>query len=324
MRVFVSGGSGFIGSQVVKRLVQKEHEPICLVRSTSNTIGLEKMGVDLITGDVTNKDSLIDCMAGCDWAVNLANVYSWWEPDKRIYNKVNVEGTQNVMECVLGTGISKVVHVSTAYVYGKPDTSPFVEETPVGPARPSHYTRTKYEGDLVALQLYEKRGLPLVMIYPGTAVGTGDPKAIGRYVKRFLAGRVPNIAFPSAVHTYVYVGDVAEAVVLALEKEDNLGERYLIGKHHLSNLAMAELISDFSGVSIPPKAPVAVSLLISAIATLLADLRKRPPALPPLDYMRVIRDGCEFDGSKAERELCLEYTPVHSILKEVVESERRQ
>jgi dihydroflavonol-4-reductase len=76
MRIFVTGGSGFIGNHVVKRLVQKDYEPICLVRSTSNTIGLEKMGVDLITGDVTKKDSLIECMVGCGWVVNLANIYS--------------------------------------------------------------------------------------------------------------------------------------------------------------------------------------------------------------------------------------------------------
>jgi len=323
MRIFVTGGTGFIGSHVVKRLVQKDHEPICLVRSTSNTTELEKMGVGLVTGDVTNKDSLAECMVGCDWVVNLANIYSWWVPDKRIYTKVNVEGTRNVMECALETGISKVVHISTAYVYGKPETLPFTEETPVGSVRPSEYTRTKYEGDLVAFQLYEKRGLPLVIIYPGTVVGTGDPKSIGRYIRRFLADRVPNTAFPNAVHTYVYVGDVAEAIVLALEKEHNLGEKYLIGKYHLSNLELAELLSDLSGVSIPPKTPGAISLLVSAVISLLADLTNRPPSLPPLDYMRVIRDGCVFDGSKAEQEMGLEYTPIHDILKEAVESEKQ-
>ncbi|MGD2148805.1 MAG: NAD-dependent epimerase/dehydratase family protein, partial [Anaerolineae bacterium] len=191
MNVFVTGASGFIGGHVVERLVQRGHEPVCLVRPTSKTLGLETARADLTTGDVTNRDSLSHCMAGCDWVVNLANIYSWWEPDRRIYTRVNVEGTRNIMECALAAGVSKVVHVSTAYVYGRPATSPFVEETPVGPCRPSHYTRSKYEGDLVALQLHQDRGLPLVILYPGTVVGTGDPKAIGRFVRRFLAGRVP-------------------------------------------------------------------------------------------------------------------------------------
>jgi dihydroflavonol-4-reductase len=322
MRIFVTGGTGFIGRHVVKRLVQKDYEPICLVRATSNTSELEKMGVTLVTGDVTNKVSLAEFMVGCDWVVNLANIYSWWEPDKRIYTRVNVEGTRNVMECALETGISKVAHISTAYVYGKPGASPFIEDTPVGSVRPSYYTRTKYEGDLVALQFSKTRGLPLVIIYPGTVVGSGDPKAIGRYIKRLVANLVPNTAFPNAVHTYVYVGDVTEAIVLALEKEDNLGEKYLIGKYHLSNLELAELLSDISGVRVPPKVPVVVSLLISTIITLLADLKNSPPNLPPLDYMRVIREGCVFDGSKAQKELGLEYTSIHDILKEVVEYEK--
>jgi nucleoside-diphosphate-sugar epimerase len=108
------------------------------------------------------------------------------------------------------------VHVSTAYVYGNPATLPFTEETPVGLARPSQYTRTKYTGDLIAWRLHEKRGLPLVMTYPGVVLGAGDPKLTGRYIKRFLSGNVPRIAFTEAVHTYVHVGDVAEAIALAL------------------------------------------------------------------------------------------------------------
>jgi dihydroflavonol-4-reductase len=322
MKTFITGGSGFIGKHVVNRLVQKSHQPICLVRSTSNTTELDKMGVDLVIGDVTNKDSIMQSMTGCDWVVNLSNIYSWWEPDNRIYKHVNVKGTQNVMECALETGISKVTHISTAYVYGRPETLPFNEETQVGPDRPSNYTRTKYEGDLIALKLYEEKGLPLVIVYPGTVIGTGDPKAIGRFIRRFLANRVPNIAFPDAAHTYVFIEDVADAIVLALEKTDNVGEKYLIGKHHLSNLGLAELLSDISGISIPPIAPIPISLLISTITTLLANLRKRPPTLPPLDYIRVIREGCVFDGSKAERELGVEYTPIHNVIKKIVESEK--
>jgi len=237
--------------------------------------------------------------------------------------KVNVEGTQNVMECALETGIYKVVHISTAYVYGKPEISPFTEETPVGPDRPSEYTRTKYKGDLVAFQLYEKQGLPLVVLYPGTVVGAGDPKSIGRYIKRFLADRVPSTVFPDAVHTYVHVRDVADAVVLALEKDDNVGEKYLIGKYHLSNLELAELLNELMGVSIPPTAPATISLLFSTVITLLADITNRPPDLPTIDHMRVNRDGCVFDGSKAEQELGLEYTSIQDSIKEAVESEMR-
>jgi dihydroflavonol-4-reductase len=320
MKTFVTGGTGFIGTDVIRRLIQRGHEPHCLVRATSNTTELEGMGVTLVTGDVTDKASLLEGMGGCDWVVHLANVYSWWEPDKRVYSKVNIEGTRNVMECALETDISKVVHASTAYVYGTPATLPFTEETPVGPVRPSKYTRTKYAGDLIAWQLCQERGLPLVMIYPGVVMGPGDPRLTGRYIKRFITGRLPRVPFTEAVHTYVHVRDVVEAIVLALDKEDNLGEKYLVGKHQLSIQELNEIISEISGAALPSSAPGPVIVLRSTLATWMADLTKTPPTIPAIDYVREIRDGCRFDGSKAEEELGLTYTPIRDTVQEAIES----
>jgi dihydroflavonol-4-reductase len=321
-KTFVAGGTGFIGTHVVRRLIQAGHEPHCLVRATSNTRELERVGVAVFTGDVTDKASLLEGMDGCDWVVNLANIYSWWEPDRRIYGDTNIGGTRNVMECALETDVSKVVHVSTAYVYGKPATCPFTEETPVGPVRPSEYSRTKYAGELIAWQLCRERGLPLVMIYPGVVLGAGDPKPTGRYIEGFVTGHRSPMAYTEAVHTFVYVGDVAKAIVLALEKEDNIGEKYLVGKHRLSIQEFSELLSDISRAALPARVPGAVAILICTLDTWWADLTKKPPKLTAMDYLRVIRDGCRFDGSKAERELGLTYAPIRDILEEAIESFR--
>jgi dihydroflavonol-4-reductase len=322
MKTFVTGGTGFVGSQVVRRLIRGGHEPHCLVRATSNTTELEGMGVALVTGDVTDKRSMLEGMGGCEWVVHLANVYSFWEPDKQVYHRVNVEGTRKVMECALETDISKVVHVSTAYVYGTPETLPFTEETPVGPVRPSRYTRTKYAGDLIAWQLCEVGGLPLVVIHPGIVLGVGDPRLTNRYIRRFITGRLPRVAFTEAVHTYVHVGDVAEAIVLALEKADNIGEKYLVGRHQLSIQELNELISEISGAAVPPAAPGVVFVLNATLATWTADLTKKPPRTAPMDYVREIRDGCRFDGCKAEEELGLAYTPIRDTLEECIQSLR--
>ena len=115
MKTFITGATGCIGSHMVKRLAQSEHELYCLVRKTSH-VGELELGATLITGDVTDKDSLLEGMRGCDGVINLAAIYSFWEPNKRIYTDVNVEGTRNVMECALETDVSKLVHVSTALV----------------------------------------------------------------------------------------------------------------------------------------------------------------------------------------------------------------
>jgi dihydroflavonol-4-reductase len=319
MKTFVTGATGFIGSHVVKRLAQSEHELYCLVRKTSH-VGELGLGATLITGDVTDKDSLLEGMRGCDGVINLAAIYSFWEPNKRIYTDVNVEGARNVMECALETDVSKVVQVSTALVYGKPADCPFNEESPVGPVRFSEYARTKYAGDLIAWDLYEKKGLPLVMMYLGAVLGPGDPKSSGRYIKGLIHRRIPARVCEDAIMTYVHVRDVAEAIVRALEKENNIGQKYLVGKHRLSYRAYNELISKISGVPLPKRRfPNSVVMVIATLRTWLADLTKKRPATS-IAEVRTMKEGFAFDGSKAERELGIAYTPIRVALEEAIAS----
>ena len=322
MKIFITGATGFIGTHLVKRLAQTEHTLYCLVRKTSNIRELKEIGATLVTGDVTDKNSLLKGMEGCDWLLHLANVYSFWESNKQIYTEVNVEGTRNVMECALETGVSKVVHVSTAATYGKPADSPFVEESAVGSVRFSEYARTKYAGDQIAWELYEKKGLPLVVIYPGSVVGPGDSKASGKYISDLLRRRLPATVLPNSVLTVVYVMDVVEAIVSAAEKENNIGEKYLIGKHQLSVGESNEMISEISGVPLPKiRLPDSLAMFNAILLTALADLIKKPPLWGmSTDQIKTMREGFRFDGSKAERELGITYTPIRDALEETIAS----
>lgn len=171
MRVFITGATGFIGSHVAKRLAQTEHQMRCLVRETSDVGELKKLGATLVTGDIVDKGSVLEGMRGCDWVLDIAGLYSFWEPKKQVFTDVNITGTRNVMECALELGVAKVVHISTAGIYGKPEDIPFTEESSVGPDRFCEYFRTKYEGDLIAWELHRTKGLPLVMVYPGAVLG---------------------------------------------------------------------------------------------------------------------------------------------------------
>ena len=326
MKIFITGATGFIGTHLIRRLAQTDHEMHCLVRETSNVQELEKLGVTMVKGDVTRKDSLLAGMKGCDCVMHLANVYSLWEPDKKIYTEINIKGNQNVMECALETGIAKVVHVSTTGIYGKPEESPFTEETPVGPVRFSEYARTKYEGDLIAWELYEKKGLPLVVVYPVGVLGPGDPKFSGEFIKRLIQRKVPARAFEDAVFTFVHVRDVAEVIVRAAEKENNIGEKYIAGKYRISMREMYELISEISGVPTPKlRLPDSVVLLNARLLTWLADMIKKPPLWGmSFDGMRSAREGSRSDGSKAERELGITYTPIRIAFEEAIDSYRVQ
>jgi dihydroflavonol-4-reductase len=324
VRVFVTGGTGFVGKPTVGRLIEDGHEVRCLVRRASRTGELDQLGCETVYGDVTAKASVLEGMRGCEWVVNLANVYSFWEPDKGVYRRVNVEGTRNVMEAALEASVSKVVHVSTSLVWGKPSRRPFDEETPFGPERCTEYAQSKYEGDEVVWELDRQRGLPVVVLYPGGVLGADNPKASGRYIRDLIEGRIPGKVFEDSAFTYVHVNDVAEAIARALEKEGNVGEKYLIGNQTFTHGEHARMVCETSGTPPPNRSlPGQAVMAIASVLTKVADLSGRPPLLGmSTDAMRSLREGGVFDGSKAERELGLTYTPIGVAIEEEVASHK--
>lgn len=325
MKAFITGATGFIGSHTAQRMAGAGHKITCLVRKASKAGRLTRLGATLVLGDLGNRESLLRGMAGCDWVLNIAAAYAFWLPDKRTYTEVNVEGTRNVMECALEAGVSKVVHVSTVAVYGKPADRPFDEASDPGPVRFSEYARTKYEGDLIAWELSRTKGLPLVMVYPGGVLGPDDPKPTGEYIQNLITGRMPALVLTDAIFPWVHVRDVAEIAARAAEKEDNIGEKYLAVAENLTFGTINKMIGEISGVALPKMTmPDVLATANAKILTLLADIVKRPPLWGmAADQMRTMKDGAAVDGSKAERELGITYTPIRTALEEAIASYRQ-
>ena len=320
MKIFITGATGFIGSHLIERLAATGHGLYCLVRKSSAMEHLEARGLHLVVGDITDRESLQAGMKGCDWVVNLANVYSFWEPDKRVYEEVNIRGTQNVMECALEAGVAKVVHVSSVVVYGRPEVVPFSEESPIGPEHFSAYARSKYAGDLLAWALCQREKLPLVVLYPGGVLGPGDEKASGRYIMDLLQRRMPATVLHDAVNTWVDVRDVSETIVKALEKENNSGEKYLVGKYQLSFDQLNEIITEISGVPLPGvRLSDGLTATTATLLTGLASILRRPPVWGMAsDAIRTMKEGIRADGSKVERELGIIYRPIRETLEEAI------
>jgi len=320
MKVFITGGTGFIGRHLVRRMAQTEHTIYCLARASSNIGELKKTGAHIIMGDVNDRALLAAGMHGCDWVFHLAGAYSWWSSDKTVYRKVNVDGTRNVMECALENNVSKVVHVSSIVVYGKPDASPLREETAPAQVRSSLYAQTKYEGEQMAWQLFREKKLPLVVVYPCAVLGGGDRKLSGETIHRLTRRQLPARIFSDRIMTYVHVKDVVEAILQAAQKPDNLGEKYIVGNTHLTFDELCELVGDVSGAA-PPKLrlPESVVMFGARALTWLADRSKRPPLWGvSLDAMRMLKDGIVADGGKAQRELGITYTSIRQAVDEEV------
>jgi dihydroflavonol-4-reductase len=321
MKIFITGGTGFIGTHLVRQLCNTEHQLYCLVRKTSDINVLNEIGATLIIGDVIDRNTLIKGMSGCDAVIHLASSFVFWVPNKRTYTEVNIDGTRNVMESVLETGISKVISVSTVGIYGNAKW-PINEDTTPGTKRASRYCQTKYEGDLITWQLHKDKGLPLVMIYPSAVIGPNDPKAAGRYIKNYAMGRMPaqvltNISFP-----WVHVSDVCEAIFKALEKENNIGERYLVSSENRTFGEINNMISEISGRKLPKlKFPDWLTMTNAYVLTGLANLiRKSPIWDMSVDQISLMKQGFEVDGIKSERELGIKYTPVRAGIEDAIAS----
>ncbi len=318
-RILVTGATGFVGLAVVSFLVQSGYKPHGLARERSDTSALERMqpNVTVHRGDLADKRSLVAAMDGCEWVLNCAGLNSFWEPDEQAFHQINIEGTRNVMEAALEAQVAKVVHVSTVMAYGFPATLPFDERAQPG-VHFSEYARSKYEGDRIAWALHETAGLPLVVVYLAAVVGAGDRKSVMQ-ISRFLHGQIPAMIDSQSLFTYVYVGDAARAIVRAAEKEGNEGERYLVGNQRLTTMEYFGIISQVSGMAMPRwTIGRRTALLLSRLMSDWARLTKRPP-LMPYDLMRTAyRGSLLFDGSKAERDLGIRYTPVRVALQEAV------
>jgi len=324
MKIFITGASGFIGTHLVKRLVLTEHEPICFVRPASNVRELERLGVTIVLGDTADKLALMDGMNNCDWVMHLAGNSRSWERDSSSFHKDNVEGTRNVMECALETKIKKVINVSTAAIWGKPPRLPITETREVGPKRFSEYASTEYEGDIIAWDLHERKGLPLVGIYPCIVLGPGDMRATGNYIQILANRMLPYTLYEESIFTFVHVNDVVEAILRAAERTGNTGEKYIVGKQRLSIGEFNSMICEIAEVPLPGR--TLPSYLTKGYAYLFTGIAKLTGWHPrwglTSDFAATMEMGMIADGSKAEQELGIRYTPIRIALEDEIHPAR--
>jgi dihydroflavonol-4-reductase len=319
MRIFVTGGTGFIGGSVVRCLLAASHEVRVLVRPGADTRQLDGLPVQHIAGDLKDADSLRRGVAGCDWVFHVAALYSYWGHRWEDFRQINVEGTRRVLQAAGDEGVKRIVYTSSVAVLGIPkDGSPATEETPSTLADMiSDYKRSKFLAEEVALD-FARQGLPLIIVNPSTPVGVGDhkPTPTGKIIVDFLNGRMP--AYVDTGLNIVDVEDVAAGHLLAAER-GRAGERYILGGENLTLKQLLDVLAEVSGR--PPvrmRIPYRVALAWSYVDVALARLNPRhtPSATP--ETVRLSHKHMYFDPSKAVRELGLPQTPARKALHKAV------
>ncbi|HEY4778093.1 MAG TPA: NAD-dependent epimerase/dehydratase family protein, partial [Solirubrobacterales bacterium] len=228
MKVFVTGGTGFIGGEVVRQLRERDDEVVCLVRSPAKAKAVEALGCELVAGDLGEKAAIRAGMEGCDAVIHAAAMYEVGIPasQREPMREANVAGTENVLGAALEAKIPKVVYVSTVGIgqtYGKTIDESY--EAPDGPFT-SCYEETKWQAHQVAKRLIGE-GLPCTIVQPGGVYGPGDTSSVGQLLNQFLEGKMPLIPFPELGMCLTHVEDIAGGIILALDK-GVAGETYVI------------------------------------------------------------------------------------------------
>jgi dihydroflavonol-4-reductase len=177
MKTLVTGGTGFVGANVVRALLKRGVEVRALVRPRSDTRNLDSLEVELVAGDLRDRGSLEAALDGCDIVYHVGAMYALWARNPREIYDSNVTGTINILEAAGQAGVQKIVYTSSVATIGLPkDGTPGTEEIPLPPEdMVSDYKRSKYLAEQEVLK-YAQRGLPVVIVNPSFPVGAWDVK----------------------------------------------------------------------------------------------------------------------------------------------------
>ena len=285
MRVFVTGGTGFIGGHVGRRLRERGDEVRALVRSPDKGAALTELGCELVPGTLSNKDAIRAGMEGCDAAIHGAAVYEVGIPSSqhRAMYEANVIGTENVLRAALEAKLDRVVYISTVGAFGN-TKGQVVDESYQHPSAgyTSYYEETKVEAHRLAMRLIAEEALPCVIVQPGGVYGPEDHSAVGRQMNQFLAGRMPLIAFPDLGFNMVHVDDVAAGVLLALDK-GKVGEAYVLGGQITTMRELIQTLARTAGKKAPTRTlPTGVMKAMTPIGPIVGKVMNQGPNLREL------------------------------------------
>ena len=318
MKAFVTGATGFIGSNIVRALLKRGVKVCALVRPNTNRDNLVGLDVELVEGDLLDFDSLKRGMDGCGQVYHVGALYSFWVRPRRLIYDVNVEGTRNVLQAAMDAKMEKVVYTSSVAALGlREDGQTADETTPVSFSNIiGDYKKSKYLAEQVALEFAQD--LPLVIVNPSFPVGPGDikPTPTGQTILDFLNRKMP--AYVDTGMNVVDVEDVALGHLLAAEK-GRVGERYILGGENLTMKQLLDLLAKITGLPAPrfrlPYYPIlAMSFLNAGFCTLFPSCT---PRMTP-QTIRMSRHLMFFNPSKAVEELGFPQTPAGDALGKAV------
>jgi nucleoside-diphosphate-sugar epimerase len=318
MRVLITGGTGFIGSRLALKCLEKNDEVRILAQENTdaeieNRKLIEKAGAAIISGTVTDKVKVAESVQGIDIVYHLAAIQHEMNIPDKVFWDVNVTGTKNVLEASVESGVKRFVHGSTIGVYGSMEG----EINEGSPCNPDNvYGITKLEGERLAFSFREK--VPLVIIRISEVYGPAD-----RRLLKLFNGIKKNVFFVigsgNNLHHLIYVDDLIKGFFLAAENEKELGQVFVLsGKNPITTGEMVKTIADELGVSLPK---VRLPLMPFLLAATVMEATLRPLGIqPPLHRRRMDFFRKSFNFSPKKSREILGFEPDYSFRQGVTQT----
>ena len=321
MRVFVSGATGYIGTELVKRLRAEGHTVHALYRSESKADGIRMPGVVLFKGDILDKSSLEGAMQQCEEAYHTAAFAGVWARDTSMIYRLNVDGALQVIETAGKLGIRRVVVTSTAGILGPSDKSAVHEGSPPPASFFTDYEDSKFRLEQQLLGRTDPDP-EVVIVNPTRVFGPGilsESNGLTRLIRQYLEGRwkfIPGSG--NSTGNYVFVEDVVNGHLLAMDR-GKPGERYVLGGENISYNQLFAWIREASGVDHGLiRIPLWIMLSAAGMFTFYSRLTGRPPLITP-GLVKKFSHNWIVSSEKAMRELGYEPGPVRDGIQKTVQ-----
>jgi dihydroflavonol-4-reductase len=321
MKTLITGATGFVGSAVLRQLINAGHSVRSLIRANSDRQNLTGLPVEIMIGDLKDRASLDRALAGCSILFHVAADYRLWVPNPQEIYETNVTGTCNIMLAAAQAGVTRIVYTSSVATLGlTPDGSPADENTPVSLADMiGHYKRSKFLAEAEVKRMTEEQGLPVVIVNPSTPIGPRDikPTPTGRMVVDAASGRMP--AYVDTGLNLVHVEDIAIGHLLALERGE-IGQRYVLGA---ANMTLKKILTELAAITgrRPPRIrlPYNLVLPVAYISEAWARMTGLNEPRVTLVGVRLAKKRMFFSAEKARRVLGFHPRPIEEALRDAVD-----
>lgn len=314
MVAFLTGATGFIGSAILDRMLREGQRVLALIRREEAARAVAAKGAHPVLGDLLTPATYRDALRGCDLLIHAAGFNAFCLTDVRPLYEVNVEGTRALLQAAGDEGVKRIVYTSSAATIGEPPGQVAQETTPHRGYFLSHYEQAKYEAEQVALAL-ASHGLPVVVLNPCSVQGPGRLHGTARIFLDYLNGRLPFIC--GDWFSFLYIDDCVEAHMKAAER-GRVGERYLLSGATVSTGELLQTMEQVTGFRRRPlQIGRGMALALGATMEWGARFTGRRPRFCR-EVARTILQGGKYDGSKAERELNISFTPLREMIVRTV------